>query len=184
LWFPFSSLQIEINSKSFPLYFGSLRRLSAGRAPARAQCSAVWWHYGRPARPGRGLDGIRATTSEWPPDKGNTKVGLAQVLADSICTAHRQLRKDLDVPNAQRYESRNGLNTNTCSNVEHSEHMMVRADNHLGGRSEDLNTADSSSDSLYAVRVPGGIGVNLVEFLWGTCSQHQGTQHDVVYASK
>jgi hypothetical protein len=27
--------------------------------------------------PGQGLDGIRVNTSSWPPDKGNTKVGLS-----------------------------------------------------------------------------------------------------------
>jgi hypothetical protein len=35
--------------------------------------------------------------------------------------------------------------------------------NHLSGRSEHLNTADSSHGSLYAVRVPGGIRMNLEE---------------------
>jgi hypothetical protein len=48
--------------------------------------------------------------------------------------------------------------------------MMGGVDSHLSGRSEDLNTANSSSDSLHVVRVPGGIGMNLAEFLRGTCS--------------
>jgi hypothetical protein len=42
---------------------------------------------------------------------------------------------------------------------------MGGVDSHQSGRSEDLNTVDSSNDSLHAVRVPGGIKMNLAEFL-------------------
>jgi hypothetical protein len=62
--------------------------------------------------------------------------------------------------------------------------MMGGVDNQLSGRLEDLNTTDSSSDSLYAVQVPGGIRVNLEGFLPGTWSQHQGTQYGLLYASQ